>query len=1792
MNPFRNANLVLAFLVIIILALVPSLRADVPPTRYFVFDLGVLPGKAISNANFISTAGQAVGYSSDSTSTYNRAFLWDSVHGMQDLGVLPGKATSNANSINAQAQIVGVSSDSTGTYDRAFLWDSVHGMQDLGVLPGKSWGVAESINASSQVVGYSYNNFSDARAFLWDSVHGMQDLGTVQGGSRATAYSINAAGQAVGWSQSTNGDRAFLWDSVHGMKDLGVLPGSTNSYANSINAQAQVVGTCTDNFGNSNRAFLWPSLSGNGMQDLGVLPGNTDSYANSINAQAQVVGFSYNSTGGSRHAFLWDSVNGIQDLNSDAITDPASRAGWTLVAANSINDKGWICGSGTLNGQKHAFLLLPANVAQAFASSFTFQSAGQSVWGPGTSLNVGYFLGRQWNTGTKTIGGYYDPCTPEIDLFFFTIPSICLGNFGVQARLGTQGSAGLQFNAYANPGLANINYPVSVKLQFPNRGDTFAGDTFTVSSSYSVDSAATVSTTSPAAGAKLDAIFQANNTAHINAQAFGATLLDTDFLPSSLLNINYDQNIFDTGNLLGSNQSKDFNLPNDQTPLISGTIKAPQLNVAGGPNPNNLLAPMTATAQDTILSLNGHVTDWFSEVFGIPLSGEYKALGGDLYAGYNLLDLRAAANFSLRHDVSFVGTPHVHLDVSDGLGHATSVAWQDAVGTAHTGAAIDFNAGDAVHVTMPDPPSLTFTPTFTLGNTFTDQTTLLIHPNLSFVPFELYGGASFHGWKLGSFDIAPYHWSLGSGLLSVPLLNKSFALNNFPAHTTPPMTVSGRDHPAPVLSDVSPNTAPMFIINDNLTQEVALAQFKSAVNGSTRITLSGENFQPTGMHCFFWFYGAKLDLPIIYLTGAAIQVDLTNKVLLLPGEGRFTLTAPNTVGSSNSLDFTVQYPIPNLVKAGPSMWASDPRFLNATLSVIGNNFLDIPDYYQYNPDPDPQTGFHPHRLLQYFWTEAGFSPDMPQSFPQFDFTAVAPLPTVNWNGQQLPLFVEPDPSGLAPSLLPNALFATSNVATVTIQNPGPGGGVCPVPVTVLIGAPHPQITVLMPPGAQPGDPDLRLVVKGLSDFPSTYYDLNQPVAHGFEVGSVVNWNGNPLATTFVSATELHADVPAADLAIGAINQITVTNPVVNIDRTTTVYTSTQTAFTVANPVPTVASVYPNLLISANPGTQTGQDAPATNLTLQGTGFVPNSTVTWNGTALATTYVSATVLDAVVPATLVAQAGTATIKVVNPAPGGGSSGATIPKVWRGQALVPQAAPLPITITIQNATPGSDTFHLQITQVSPSPIPPGSGDTTILVQGSGFFSGSVVNWNGAPLKTTFISWHALQAVVPAASLTAAGSVTVVNPNSGVSGTPDGGTSNAVTVSVAIPPVVVSLRLNPIFVLGGDNVTGIVTISAPAPAGGVAISMSSSSPSAMVPAVTVPAGATSATFTVMTDPVTTYTPVTITARLGNAAVTAGLTLHGTLGAPSSYVLWNNTDGRVILWSIAQDGSFTYNVFGPYTDGSPSTPWRAAALATGPDGLSHILWTNPDGKVILWTVDDSGNFTYAAYGPYNDGSPGTLWSATALSVGSDNIVHVLWTNPDHRVILWNVNNAFHFTDAVYGPYDDGSPNTPWNATAIATGYDNVTRLVWNNPDGRVILWDVDSAFHFTLVAFGPYTDGSPSTPWSATAVSVGPDNVTRLVWNNPDHRVILWNVDPAFNFTLTAFGPYTDGSPSTPWSATALATGSDNMSHILWTNPDNRVILWDVDNLFNFTYAVYGPYTDGAPQNVWSATAISAAL
>ena len=101
---------------------------------------------------------------------------------------------------------------------------------------------------------------------------------------------------------------------------------------------------------------------------------------------------------------------------------------------------------------------------------------------------------------------------------------------------------------------------------------------------------------------------------------------------------------------------------------------------------------------------------------------------------------------------------------------------------------------------------------------------------------------------------------------------------------------------------------------------------------------------------------------------------------------------------------------------------------------------------------------------------------------------------------------------------------------------------------------------------------------------------------------------------------------------------------------------------------------------------------------------------------------------------------------------------------------------------------------------------------------------------------------------------------------------------------PGTLSSFTLNPAAVVGGNASKGTVTLSAPAPSGGAAVSLTSgNSAVAKVPAsVTVSGGGTSGSFTVTTSAVTAQTGVQLNAAYSGAIVSSVLTVQPSTVSP----------------------------------------------------------------------------------------------------------------------------------------------------------------------------------------------------------------------------------------------------------------------------------------------------------------------
>ena len=308
---------------------------------------------------------------------------------------------------------------------------------------------------------------------------------------------------------------------------------------------------------------------------------------------------------------------------------------------------------------------------------------------------------------------------------------------------------------------------------------------------------------------------------------------------------------------------------------------------------------------------------------------------------------------------------------------------------------------------------------------------------------------------------------------------------------------------------------------------------------------------------------------------------------------------------------------------------------------------------------------------------------------------------------------------------------TFTSGTITLQG---GGG----------GNPVPTITSIAPSSVQVNGAQFTLTVNGTN----------------FVNGSIVRINGVDRATTFGSANQLTATILASDITSVGTRDITVFNPTPGGGVSNIVQLMITAAPPPPNPVPTLASINPP---SAAAGTA------AFTLTLTGTNFISGSQVQWNGTPLTTTFNSAVQLMAAVPANLIATVGTANVTVVNPAPGGGTSGAQ-------------------TFTINSGASGPT-----ISGFTPSSAIAGGSGFRLFVLGTNFTSSplSIIRFDGVDrTDTRFESTSIVSTFLTNAEVATARSivVTVFTPG------PDGGTSNQATFQITPPPSITTRKSKP--------------------------------------------------------------------------------------------------------------------------------------------------------------------------------------------------------------------------------------------------------------------------------------------------------------------------------------------------------------------------------------------------------------
>ncbi|MFZ0035820.1 MAG: hypothetical protein WAK91_00240 [Candidatus Acidiferrales bacterium] len=275
----------------------------------------------------------------------------------------------------------------------------------------------------------------------------------------------------------------------------------------------------------------------------------------------------------------------------------------------------------------------------------------------------------------------------------------------------------------------------------------------------------------------------------------------------------------------------------------------------------------------------------------------------------------------------------------------------------------------------------------------------------------------------------------------------------------------------------------------------------------------------------------------------------------------------------------------------------------------------------------------------------------------------------------------------------------------------------------VVNNPAPSITSISPTSIDAGQPGFTLTVNG----------------SGFAPQSLIYWNGNAISTIFLTGNQLQATIPSSFISTPGSSIIEVQTPAPGGGITSQL---TFTINPVSSPIPILNSITPSSALAG--GNQF-------IMHLVGNNFEAQSSVTINGNGQQTQFLDSQDLQVQIPATDLISAGTLSVAVLNPAPGGGTS-----------------QTLPLTITY--AVPA-------VTMLSPTSVAAGGNSQTLTVTGTGMTPATVITFNGNPRTTNYTSNVSVTADLTESDLFTAqiAQIEAVNPS------PGGGTSVAVLFAV---------------------------------------------------------------------------------------------------------------------------------------------------------------------------------------------------------------------------------------------------------------------------------------------------------------------------------------------------------------------------------------------------------------------------
>ena len=271
----------------------------------------------------------------------------------------------------------------------------------------------------------------------------------------------------------------------------------------------------------------------------------------------------------------------------------------------------------------------------------------------------------------------------------------------------------------------------------------------------------------------------------------------------------------------------------------------------------------------------------------------------------------------------------------------------------------------------------------------------------------------------------------------------------------------------------------------------------------------------------------------------------------------------------------------------------------------------------------------------------------------------------------------------------------------------------------------------------------------------------------------------------------------------------------------------------------------------------------------------------------------------------------------------------------QLLSPRAVPSQVTLSPSTVLGGTaSTGKVKLAAAAPT----GGVVVALQVGGAGATAPATVSVLAGATEATFS--------VSTQAVTAQKDVTITATASNVSA------SGTLTIRPIVPTV---LDVTPNSGTGGFTATAKLTISDPAPTGGLVIPVTSNNAAVKVPsAVSIAAGKTSVSFSVTTSKVTSDQTATVSASLNGSAVSATVTAKlaapaDITFAPASVGGGSTTTGTLLLTSPASAGGLVVSL----TSGNVAVKVPASVtVAAGANSATFVATTSPVGQETSVTI------------------------------------------------------------------------------------------------------------------------------------------------------------------------------------------------------------------------------------------------